>query len=98
MVTILRLLPLLSTAYLDLDVAGRPVQPYKPDSWLDLRSNDVVPRYDKVLDSYSRPWEELLTRRMVGSCDDSRISVDNGTFRVTLDVRQFKPDEVSVKV
>ncbi|XP_066594664.1 protein lethal(2)essential for life-like [Prorops nasuta] len=46
-------------------------------------------------DLYYRPWAELMRKNGGGT---STISMDKDIFKVILDVQQFKPEEVSVKV
>ena len=43
---------------------------------------------------YYRPWAELLR----GERGLSTVEADKDKFQVTLDVQQFKPDEIDVKV
>lgn len=45
---------------------------------------------------YYRPWGELLRNSNEGGT--STVKADKGKFQVILDVQQFKPDEISVKV
>ncbi|KAK0098969.1 hypothetical protein PV326_011993 [Microctonus aethiopoides] len=45
--------------------------------------------------TYYRPWAELLRRGEAGS---STVNADKNKFQVTLDVQQFKPEEINVKV
>ncbi|XP_078041422.1 protein lethal(2)essential for life [Augochlora pura] len=45
---------------------------------------------------YYRPWGELL--RNVEGGGTSTVKADKDKFQVVLDVQQFKPDEISVKV
>ncbi|KYN34576.1 Protein lethal(2)essential for life [Trachymyrmex septentrionalis] len=45
---------------------------------------------------YSRPWGELLRSREESGI--STIKADKDKFQVTLDVQQFKPEEINVKV
>lgn len=46
-----------------------------------------------VLDLYHVPWMNVLRRR-----NDGTVNVDENSFKVIIDVHQFKPDEVSVKL
>nr|XP_033323498.1 protein lethal(2)essential for life-like [Megalopta genalis] len=45
---------------------------------------------------YYRPWGELL--RNEGGGGTSTVKADKDKFQVVLDVQQFKPDEINVKV
>ncbi|XP_058796863.1 protein lethal(2)essential for life-like [Phymastichus coffea] len=45
--------------------------------------------------NYIRPWTELLRQ---GDRGVSTVEADKDKFQVTLDVQQFKPDEIDVKV
>ncbi|XP_008551693.1 protein lethal(2)essential for life [Microplitis demolitor] len=45
--------------------------------------------------AYYRPWAELLRRGDTGS---STVKADKDRFQVILDVQQFKPEEINVKV
>lgn len=44
---------------------------------------------------YYRPWSELLRKGEGGA---SIVVADKDKFHVNLDVQEFKPDEISVKV
>ncbi|XP_076645690.1 protein lethal(2)essential for life [Halictus rubicundus] len=44
---------------------------------------------------YYRPWGELMRKEGGGT---STVKADKDKFQVVLDVQQFKPDEISVKV
>ncbi|XP_012535545.1 protein lethal(2)essential for life [Monomorium pharaonis] len=46
--------------------------------------------------SYYRPWGELLRTREEGGT--STVKADKDKFQVILDVQQFKPQEITVKV
>ncbi|KAK2579614.1 hypothetical protein KPH14_010905 [Odynerus spinipes] len=48
-----------------------------------------------ALDLYYRPWADLLRLDNRGT---STITADKDNFKVILDVHQFKPEEISVKV
>ncbi|XP_063981208.1 protein lethal(2)essential for life-like [Diachasmimorpha longicaudata] len=50
------------------------------------------PRHPLV---YHRPWAELLRKTDTGA---STVNADKNKFQVILDVQQFKPDEINVKV
>ncbi|XP_044750507.1 uncharacterized protein LOC123310887 [Coccinella septempunctata] len=43
---------------------------------------------------YIRPWRTALSQRDVGST----LAIDKDTFKANLDVQQFKPEEITVKV
>ncbi|KYM86572.1 Protein lethal(2)essential for life [Atta colombica] len=45
---------------------------------------------------YNRPWGELLRSREEGGI--STVKADKDKFQVMLDVQQFKPEEINVKV
>ncbi|KYN18547.1 PREDICTED: protein lethal(2)essential for life [Trachymyrmex cornetzi] len=45
---------------------------------------------------YNRPWGELLRSREDGGI--STVKADKDKFQVMLDVQQFKPEEINVKV
>ncbi|KOC70256.1 Protein lethal(2)essential for life [Habropoda laboriosa] len=45
---------------------------------------------------YYRPWNELLRKTEGGGT--STVKADKDKFQVILDVQQFKPDEINVKV
>ena len=45
---------------------------------------------------YYRPWGELLRKSEGGGV--STVKADKDKFQVNLDVQQFKPDEINVKV
>ncbi|KAL6254586.1 hypothetical protein P5V15_014638 [Pogonomyrmex californicus] len=46
--------------------------------------------------AYYRPWGELMRSREEGGT--STVKADKDKFQVILDVQQFKPDEINVKV
>ncbi|XP_015609597.1 protein lethal(2)essential for life [Cephus cinctus] len=59
----------------------------------------VVPRSERKFRSplqYFRPWGELL--RKVEGGGTSTVKADKDKFQVILDVQQFKPEEINVKV
>jgi crystallin alpha B len=105
------LLPLLlSTAILgDLDRPSSRL--LDQDFGLGLRPEDLVlSRYkyyptslrdslrnQALLDIYYRPWAELL-RSDLGERGVSSIAIDKNEFKIQLDVQQFKPEEIEVKV
>lgn len=49
----------------------------------------------RLASAYYRPWGELLRRGDGGS---SVVKADKDQFKVILDVQQFKPEEINVKV
>ncbi|CAK9818778.1 Protein lethal(2)essential for life [Anthophora plagiata] len=60
----------------------------------------VLPSRDRRLRSpvmmYYRPWNDLLRKNEGGGT--STVKADKDKFQVILDVQQFKPDEINVKV
>lgn len=92
------LLPLLfSTWWANLDnphrladqnfaVGIEPENLYLPDNYLLLRKNSP-------LGLYLRPWADLYKESGF-----STVSADKDNYKVMLDVQQFKPEEISVKV
>lgn len=54
----------------------------------------IRPQQRCPVPNYIRPWEELLASNR-GS---STVQADKDNFQVTLDVQQFRPDEIEVKV
>lgn len=72
----------------------RPEQ-FLPSSVFD-RFFDDVDRVDRRFPgSYYRPWADFLKDIESGS---SIIQADKNKFQVDLDVQQFKPEEINVKV
>lgn len=69
----------------DKFVLSRPHNRYYPN-WRDKA----------ILDFYYRPWMDV-TRRKDGAATMG-IASDKDNFKVIIDVRQFKPDEIAVKV
>ncbi|EFN87097.1 protein lethal(2)essential for life [Harpegnathos saltator] len=69
----------------DESILSRPLDRYYPSL-----------RDQTILDLYYRPWMDVMRRKngaaMMG------IASDNDNFKVIIDVRQFKPEEVNVKV
>ncbi|XP_015127633.1 protein lethal(2)essential for life [Diachasma alloeum] len=53
-----------------------------------------IPRVRSPL-AYYRPWGELLRKADTGA---STVNADKNKFQVILDVQQFKPEEINVKV
>lgn len=59
----------------------------------------ILPSRDRRVKSplmYYRPWGELLRKSEGGGV--STVKADKDKFQVNLDVQQFKPDEINVKV
>ncbi|CAK9803878.1 Protein lethal(2)essential for life [Anthophora quadrimaculata] len=60
----------------------------------------VLPSRERRLKSpvmmYYRPWNDLLRKTEGGGT--STVKADKDKFQVILDVQQFKPDEINVKV
>ena len=60
--------------------------------------------FDRRLPSaYFQPWEEFMRDSLRDTLRDdekgtSVVEADKDKFRVALDIRQFKPDEINVKV
>ncbi|EZA57513.1 hypothetical protein DMN91_002706 [Ooceraea biroi] len=96
------LLPLLLSAWwADLD---RPLMDRNLGSAAAPPDEPIFPRiydryypiaeYDRgVLDFHHKPWMDLLRRRTGGI-----VGTDKENFKVIIDVHQFKPEEVSVKL
>ncbi|KAK1137649.1 hypothetical protein K0M31_002147 [Melipona bicolor] len=94
------LLPLLLSAWwADFD---RPHQLWDQNFGMGLYPEQLV--LDRLhpglankaaLDFYYRPLAELIRRR---ESDTSTITADQNTFKVMLDVQQFKPEEITVKL
>ena len=64
---------------------------------LGLLGDDLLPAQPLVIrgtGNYYRPWRHL-TRQQSGT---SSLQSDKDGFRVNLDVQQFKPEEVTVKM
>ncbi|KAI4493744.1 hypothetical protein M0804_001920 [Polistes exclamans] len=75
-----------------------------PDELLDpmvqeefLRMPNLERRRMKPL-LYYRPWAELLRRGKNVDDGTSTVKADKDKFQVVLDVKQFKPDEINVKI
>lgn len=72
-----------------------------------ISSEILIPKIPKMYDflsrktdlkspmKYYRPWAEFLRKNEGGA---SIVVADKDKFRVNLDVQEFKPDEISVKV
>lgn len=59
----------------------------------------ILPRRDRRQRNplmYFRPWGELLRKNEDGGT--STVQADKDKFQVILDVQQFKPDEINVKI
>ena len=59
----------------------------------------ILPSRDRRLRSpliYYRPWGELLRKNEGGGT--STVKADKDKFQVILDVQQFKPEEINVKI
>ncbi|OAD53803.1 Protein lethal(2)essential for life [Eufriesea mexicana] len=59
----------------------------------------ILPSRDRRLRNplmYYRPWGELLRKNEGGGT--STVKADKDKFQVILDVQQFKPDEINVKI
>jgi len=74
-----------------------------PDHLAVLPSDNFGPRPTKSLlrrqephQHYYRPWADLLRREKEGG--SSTVKSDKNTFQVVLDVQQFAPEEINVKV
>ena len=58
----------------------------------------ILPSQDRRLRNpliYYRPWGELLRKNEGGT---STVKADKDKFQVILDVQQFKPEEINVKI
>lgn len=94
------LLPLLLSAWwtdrrvMERDLALAGISP--DDSILSRPLDRYYPnlRDQTILDFYYRPW---TSRRKDGAAMMG-IASDNDNFKVVIDVRQFKPEEITVKV
>lgn len=90
------LLPLLLNEL--LDEARRPARPslFDQNFGMGMLNDDLLsPSIVAPLRiGYYRPWRNLTPRQS----GVSNVSVDKDGFKVNLDVQQFKPDELSVKM
>lgn len=75
-----------------------------PDQLLDpmvqeefLRMPNIEKRMMRPL-LYYRPWAELMRRGKNVDDGTSTVKADKDKFQVVLDVKQFKPDEINVKI
>lgn len=68
-----------------------------PDQLMNPGMLNAVPRDRRLRASpfYYRPWAELLRSNESGT---STVKADKDKFQVILDVQQFKPHEINVKV
>ncbi|XP_012215274.2 protein lethal(2)essential for life [Linepithema humile] len=67
-----------------------------PDHFFGPSIFDRFDKFDKqMVNNFSRSWNEFLREHENGW---SVVKNDEGKFHVSLDVQQFKPDEVNVKV
>lgn len=95
------LLPLLFSAWwADLDRPHRLMDQnfgmgLYPEQLLFPSAIDRLYPGSKTIDYYYRPLNELLRR---GDSGVSTITADKDTFKVILDVQQFKPEEIHVKL
>ncbi|XP_071576738.1 protein lethal(2)essential for life-like [Temnothorax nylanderi] len=104
------LLPLLfSNLHLGLDAVDAPVGSLNPNlgSTSFVRPEDLTSRvldryyptasFDRgVLDFYYRPWTDLLNDRHQHVV--SSTNIDDDVFKLTLYVKEYNPEEVTVKV
>ncbi|XP_057318504.1 protein lethal(2)essential for life-like [Microplitis mediator] len=98
------LLPLLySNWWEDLDA---PHSLLDQDFGLGVRPESMTPRSlylylqqpkstSRCPINYNRPWGELLRKGQGGA---STVKADKDSFHVSLDVQQFSPEEINVKV
>ncbi|KAF7385911.1 hypothetical protein HZH68_012763 [Vespula germanica] len=56
---------------------------------------DILRQRERFPASYYRPWAELIRQKDNGS---SIVNADKNKFQVVLDVQQFQPNELDVKV
>ena len=68
-----------------------------PDQLVTPRRLELYlqPSRNLISSNYVRPWAELLRNAEAGA---STVTSDKDKFQVTLDVQQFKPNEIDVKV
>lgn len=67
-----------------------------PAHFLETYAHPLRRRNANPLAAYYRPWGELM-RQMEGG-GTSTVKADKDKFQVVLDVQQFKPEEITVKV
>ncbi|XP_059474275.1 protein lethal(2)essential for life-like [Neocloeon triangulifer] len=70
----------------------RPISLFDQNFGLGLLNDDLPPMLP--YGAYMRPWRHLA-RSQSGV---SSVSNDSSKFQVNLDVQQFKPEEISVKI
>lgn len=92
------LLPLILSDRWDV---GRPSRIFNQRFGLDLDPEDLFSPISQDLRSlrlspagYYRPWLSSAAQQDVGST----VSVDKDKFQINLDVQQFSPNEITVKV
>ncbi|XP_035728895.1 protein lethal(2)essential for life-like [Vespa mandarinia] len=56
---------------------------------------DILRQRERFPMSYYRPWAELIRQKDSGT---STVNADKDKFQVVLDVQQFQPNELDVKV
>lgn len=66
-----------------------------PDHFFGPAIFDRFDKFEKQIDNFSRSWSDFLREHENGW---SVVKNDEGKFHVSLDVQQFKPDEVNVRV
>ncbi|KAK0168825.1 hypothetical protein PV327_002592 [Microctonus hyperodae] len=68
-----------------------------PDQLLTPRTLQrfMTPFERRIPSNYYRPWGDVFRQEDVGT---STINCDKDKFQVVLDVQQFKPEEINVKV
>ena len=79
----------------DFGLGLYPEQLVNPSIIHDFLPVHPVPR-ERLRNLYYRPWGELM-RKMEGG-GTSTVKSDKDKFQVILDVQQFKPEEIEVKV
>lgn len=81
-------------------VGIHPDQLIHPDQPMNMFERSMLQPRDRRLRSmplaYYRPWGELL--RSKEERGTSTVKADKDKFQVILDVQQFKPEEITVKV
>ncbi|KAL3286733.1 hypothetical protein HHI36_001226 [Cryptolaemus montrouzieri] len=95
--------PLLLRDWWDDDDFGRPSRLFDQNFGLGLRRDDLLsslssvrPRSPFYRSNYLRPWSPSPVLQRQNSA--STIQQDREKFQVILDVQQFAPDEIAVKV
>ncbi|XP_053975198.1 protein lethal(2)essential for life-like [Hylaeus anthracinus] len=79
----------------DFGLGLYPDQLLSPSSLLG-QYGPLVERRSRCPLLYYRPWGELMRKSEGGGT--STVKADKDKFEVVLDVQQFKPDEINVKV